>query len=764
MKTLCVALSVLSTAPLALAQDFKALVTLKTTGMTVGEVVAKIKEASKADLRVTPQVAKEIVLVDVDQVPAKDLMAKLASTLGGEWAKSDSTYQLLVKDTAIKKAVSARIARDTEAVKKAVAKLVERVKPDEAYVPPKGGGPQIESGPGSTQVFLMAGGGTATEKPLASIIQTLSPATIASIAPGARVVFSNAPFGVQLPLPGTADRFIRRAMADELSAALNGNVGRSQVIIGPDKVDRSVERLKRGVYGRAYLAIRRQGWSPSFVVTLTVLDPDGMSLLTGTTFLSEEGQEFFAFGGGSFTAARAISLDGGASGQPATAPAADDGQPIVLSEKAKALAHIGAAQSLLTTTTDVVFVAVGSDSGEVETSLLGGGTRESAGAARATMKDPVVNDPLSFFVGEAVRQTMPADKPVVALLSDELFNQMRPTMAQDGVKDTTVKKLLTDNGYSYAEADGWVTLSPVDIDRCRQHRIDRHAFKRLLDSAQLLGAAPLTAVAQYAVVSPDTNQSLWDTTYANALYGSAMSKEVSDTRGNLRQALRIFAGMNENERRTVGSVMSMTALGSPMARRELADLIFRSNDGPRPTNGPKQPNDLAVAMTSSFPNPDMPDINSLFGPAFERTDVFNGVPPQSALGMEGKDEVALRVLDPKTGQSQIMSPEEIGNMKAMGEQPWGASFAQGIGDDKKVQVLTKRRVNFQFSFAGRYQMRRSLSDYVAAPNSQPVAWTDLPVEVQDKIANAYKRSVDAYKNGNIQFAQGTNGAVPPPQG
>lgn len=754
MKTLIAAL-VSVAASAAWAQDFDVPVTLKTSGMTMADVVAKLRAATKADLNVTAVVGREVVLVDVKDVKAKDLMAKLAATVGGEWVKSDSMYKLIVTDTALRKAVSQRVAADTVAVKKALAKMAEQVKPNEPFSPPQGGGPQILSPDGGAQVFINSGGSTAGQKQLAKILATISPATIASIAPGARIVFATNPFGVQQPLPGFADREIKQAMADELRAAEAGTGGRSQVVIGPDKVDRSVERLRRGVYGKAYVVVRRQGWDPSFVASLVVVDPNGERLVSATTMLSERGAPTFEVIGTDLS----IATEGGPPIQPEPAKASDQGKPIELSQDAKNLANISPATGGggFAEVQDVTFVAVSLE-GEEGFSFGGNNNKLNAGAAAAIMRDPVAHEPLSYFVGESVRQVMPEDKPVVALLSDELFSKMRGSIGR-GTTTAQVAKTLVDAGYEFIDQDGWQVAKPLDIDRCQKHRVDRKAFKSFLDSAGGMGAAPLASVAQYALTSPDTNSSLWDVTYAGALYGSAVSNEVSDTRGRQREALRIYARMPEAERRANGRTVSLNAVSSS----EVSSLVFRSTDGPRPiqNGGPRNVN-MSVAVTSSFPNPEIPDAMDLFGPAFERTDVFVGVPPQTGLLMDGRDDVVLRIFDPKTGQSQIMSPDQVGSYRAMGEQPWGQQMASGVGESMKVQVLSRRRVNLQLNFGGRYQMSRSLSDYAATPQSRLVAWNELPLEVQDKINASYKRSKDAYSNSQFEFGP-PQGVVRPPR-
>ncbi|MBX3110704.1 MAG: hypothetical protein KF857_01740 [Fimbriimonadaceae bacterium] len=750
MRTTTLALVALAATTAAWAQDLDKAVTFKTTGMSVADVVAKLRAETKADLRVTGVVGKEVVLIDADGVKASDLMAKLAAAVGGEWVKSDSMYQLLVRDTALRKAVSQRTATDALTVKKALAKMVGQIKPDEPFTPPPPGeGPRIVSDEGVSQVFLSAGGSTAGQKQLARILSGISPLTLASIAPGGRVVFATSPTGVQLPIPGNADAEVRRAIADELKAAEAGTGGRSQVVIGPDKVDRSLAALRRGVYGKAYLVVRRNGWDPNFVATFTVVDPRGERMVSATTMLGPDGVP-------EFTLARGLDLAGAGHGvQQAEKPEAE-GKKVELSEDAKNLADIspvhGGAQVM-----DVIFVARTSDD-DGATFTSAGPNKLTAGKAAGFMRDPVAHEPLSYFVGESVRQVMPADRPVVALLSDELFEKIRTVVAGGTATTGQVAKTLVDAGYEFIDKDGWQVAKPLDIDRCQKHRVDRKEFKALLDATAAIGAAPLDSVARYALTSPETNEPLWDQTYASALYGSAAGDEVVDTRGRLREALRIYARLPEGQRRANGRTLAPGGLDTG----DISSLVFRSHDGPKPfrRGGPRNVN-MAVSVTSSFPNPDLPDASDLFGPAFERTDVFVGVPP-TGLVLDGKEDTVLRVYDPKTGQSQIMGPDQVGDYRAMSEQSWGQYVGDSVGEGKKVQVLSRRRVNMQVNFSGRYQMTRSLSDYAPQAQSKLVSWNELPLELQDRIAASYKRAKEMYSKAQVHFDE-SGGRVRPPQ-
>ncbi len=728
------ALSFLLLAPLANAQDLDAKVTLKTTGMTVANVLAKLKEATHADLQCVPTAAREVVLVDVADVPAKDLMARLASALGAEWAKSDQMYQLLVRDTEIRKEQSARFARDAAKVRAAISKLAERAKPDEPFAVPSGG-PKIIDEPGGTEVFVTQGGGTAGEKPLVKILQLISPETLARILPNARIVFATNPFGLQLPMPGAAIAQIRRAIADELKAAERGTGGRSLVKIGPNGKDESIERLRRGVYGKAYVTVRRMGWEPNFVVSLSIVDPEGEHMAGGTLFLNgnDEG------------------------GQPADTTKQDKA-PLKLSDDAKSLCHLSPARSGPQQFQEILVVASAEDG---FTTTSAGSPDVRAGAAADLMRDPVAHEPLSYFVGESVRQSMSADKPTVAVLSDEMFESLRGMLGGENVSLGAVRARLESEGYKFTEEDGWNIAAPEDLDRCRQTRIDRKEFKNLLEAAAAYGAAPLAVVAKYAVVSPDAGATLWDVTYANALYGATVGREVSDTRGPNRDALRLYATLPDALRLRTGRTPLTGALGSASARGDLFDLIFRSNDGPRPLSrrGQRQPRErVSVAISSSGDNPDF--MPSILGSGFERTDVFASVPQQTNIVMNSSAKAVLRIYDPKTGQSQMMAPEQVGSQRAMGEQPWGGQFSKGLGPDMKVQIMSQRQVSFQFEFGGQYTMARSLSDYAPVPESKLVTWNELPQGIQDQIEASYKRSNEAYKKG-AQFVSRGRGTIPP---
>ncbi|MBX3110703.1 MAG: hypothetical protein KF857_01735 [Fimbriimonadaceae bacterium] len=679
-------------ATVAPAPGLKAPVSLHTNGTTVAEVVRQLRGLTQTDLRVTSQLGKEVVLVDVDGVPADELMSRLAWVMHAEWAKSGESYQLLLRDTEQKNAVNARIARETSAFKDAVDKMLA----------PAGASPQQG---GRSSRWRDA------QRAVAHVLSQVPPATLARVAPGARVVFTNMPFGVQVALPGPALTAVRQAMADQLAATP-----------APRPNDRAAQRryesLRTGTYAKAYLVVQRPGWSPVLTASVRVVDQAGDQLLFGSTAV--------------------VATPAPESG------AGDSAAKVKLSDEARLM--VGTRRQARGGDKAIVIGLQRFESAR----LLPADDLEVDQSAASLMLDPVARDPLSFFVGEAVRQTMPADKPAVALLSDELFETVRQVLFDKDASVAAVRDAVSRDGYEWEEKDGWAAARPVDITRDLGHRLDRAAFKRVVDSSRHLGVASLDALVPYAQASPSLTENSWDTAYAQALGGNTLRSQFLETRGSNREAMLVYGSLPVNGRNQPRAAFPVGSAVGPVA-----DLLFWSSDGPQKSGQPRRAQTLELTFRAGRSGNAM-QFQANSGGSFERTDVFSAVPAQTQVLVTNSAENVLRVLDPLVDRAQVYSPRELAATRAVAETRPGAVDKPSA--DTKYQLMSRRRVMVTLSFAGQYTMSRLLTDYEPIGGSEVTAFEGLPQGVRDE----YDRTF-AKLSQNVQVRQrGRPGRVPPP--
>jgi len=658
--------------------DLKAPVTLHTNGTTVAEVVRQLRDATKVDLQVGAQVGREVVLLDADKVPADQVMAQLAGVLHGEWAKSDASYHLLVRDTETKRAVAARVARETEQLKTALKFSVDRVK-------------KAQAGGAREGRFARSG----SEKFAVLMLEKIPPATLASIAPGARVVFASTRFGVQQQLPAAADSVVRQELAEQAELRRNNPSG-------PDPEARRVDQtLLSGTYAKAYVVVSRPGWDPVLSVSALAVNSSGDRVVAGATVLTAS------------TAEPAVQENPG-------------GQVRLSQDSQKVLGSIRQGAS------EREVLAVFSRDGISGSRLVPAAVPTVEPGSRVLFVDPVARDPLSFFVGEAVGQAMPADKPRVALLSDELFESLRTLFGKNGAQVTEVRRRAGYLGYEFVEKDGWATARPNDIDRCMRHRLDRPAFKRLAAQAQTLGAASLDAQAVYAAASPESEGASWDSYYAAAIVGQALAEQVLDARSDRRPALLMYSALPPGQRSQNRVVMPGAAAPNP-----LGDLVFRSYDGPSTRNANATRGGEQIMFVTGSSGTPMEVRLTGNNSGFERTDVFASVPAQTQVAFTSRTENVLRVNGPAAGQNQIAAPSQLAANRAVQEMRSGAVDKPSA--ETTYLVLLRRYITVQIDFGGSYSMTRSLVDYAPVPGQSAVPFEQLPDGVQATYQQTYDR-------------------------
>jgi hypothetical protein len=171
------------------AQDYAQRVTFSTTATTVKKALTEIAKLTKTPLGVSVGVQGEIVLIDVKDVPLRDLLDRIATVTSSSWKQETSGVLRLVRPAGVAKAeIRTEAAERAQAIARAIAKSTQ-----------KSDAPTVQSG--GSPLSLGIGGlgqGAPVGKAGFTMLSLVDPAVLANIEEGNRLVFSTNPTAMQL--------------------------------------------------------------------------------------------------------------------------------------------------------------------------------------------------------------------------------------------------------------------------------------------------------------------------------------------------------------------------------------------------------------------------------------------------------------------------------------------------------------------------------------------------------------------------------------
>jgi len=182
-----IVLSQLSTANLV-SQDSANLVTFHCDAETIEKAVTTIARQAHLNLGVAGALKGDIVVIDVTNVPAIELLNKLAEVEYSGWHKSGDTSFLTPDSSKVEKAKENYFAVRT----KAFQKILDS---NEKKNPP-------------AQVDLSENNTNVADGTIFRMVDSIGAAALAKMRSGDRVVYSNTPHSVQSQLPSKAEEIL----------------------------------------------------------------------------------------------------------------------------------------------------------------------------------------------------------------------------------------------------------------------------------------------------------------------------------------------------------------------------------------------------------------------------------------------------------------------------------------------------------------------------------------------------------------------------
>jgi len=405
-------------------------------------------------LKTEGPIGKEVLILCTHEISSKEILKRIAEVSGGEWRETNTSLVLQDSIEARRKNREAVRASRTATFQRELKKLCDDNSKRPTYTSAEallvlsvnpGGALDYDS----MVAAKGADAGSPQNKVLAAILSKL-PSDVLSGADPAEVVFSTAPVGDQQAMPAGVNPLIiqylhdQRELMDKVEqTAEYAKIPRPRWTIGPDP---------QTSFSKAVLSFRPGDFYGGWEAKLCVYGTD-MKLIRRATYQLREGAR---------------------PEQDAEIPADDLNPP---GEFALGL--------------------------EFAEKRYGNRAHERTEADTARLKrymaqveNPEQFEPLQFALGDLLLAWAERSRQnVVGDLSDGVFSEVIRTRSHL----VHLGSLLGGRFEQASFSDGWLSLTPKDLEACRQQRIDREALGRLCRSIAKDHVQSYDETLQYAM-------------------------------------------------------------------------------------------------------------------------------------------------------------------------------------------------------------------------------------------------------------------------
>lgn len=664
---------------------------------TAPVLVADLAKATGERLEVSPLLARDVLMVCVENARPAEVMGRLALAATASWEPIEGGFRLVPDSGARAKEASEERRRrlqsmlDGQRSKKLLLAKAAAAKASRA-ANPKGKPDEDEDD-------------EAVEQATDPFVPLLDFSVLAALEPGDRVVFASDPTPVQHALRGDVAAVVQKWIADHNQNLAEGlpdvdddSDARSAILTEPAR-DR-LRRMSRPITvapAKVIVVASREGalFDDSSDVSLQVC----AYAADGSLLLSDEG---------SIGSEAGEALD--AMDKADKNPTADDekeapkGTPIDYSPEAKA------------------FLSLTSENRIVNRAE--GGTKLPP-IVHDRMLHPDRLEPLALFPGEGLAALAKARrKPLVGCLPDAAYPMM-----SNGASMTIeeVDEELKSGPMVLVPDATFLVVKPTEANAARRDRIDRSALAHLMQSSDEQGSASLDDMAAFAASSPPPSQNMlemWNLAIASSSLFGFLANPTS------WNALRLYAALNSTQRQSLqsGASVPFSSL-SPAARTAIAAMLYGAW-GSLAIDRPGAPAD-------SDPFSAMMNQAIGFGGNDARTEPTQAVP--NGLSAEGyllaavAAEPLVRLTDAERPIPYNFGIDELAMMRLMAS----TSRSDEAGSAMKMPdtgVLGSRKSwRMRGYVASGVYVSATLNDDHIPRDGKPISLTNLPPDIQSLV-------------------------------
>lgn len=724
-------------ATVSLSQSESPKITFSTVAVPIGTALTELSKQAGIRLTASPQVASEIIVLSLKNVPLDDVKTQIAKACSAKWEMVQGG-EMLIPDVVVRRQEDQKEkAEYTAQIQKALKRMVEALNP-----PKKDPKKKVDDEEMEMDMDMMFQPRGASSKAITLLANGIGATNLASIDAKSRVVYSTNPTRMQRQLPGNYSHILGQLVTEH-----NAEVARSlkDQANNPREIDPMEKRMREmfgnlgdfepkpieGTPSKAILVCTRQRMFGGLSLNLLVFNEKGAVVIRGTQMI-RAGDSMF---GGMDMEDFEFGEDGLPKAKAQTKAEAGE-KPITYSDTTKELMELGNVMTMASNTKPM--------SEELKMKLL----------------HPDQYDPLSFTHSEALLATATQrGKPLVAVLPDEMESFMGMFRATTG--ETTPSAYLQSIATAAnVSADGpFILVRPLEPAKSRRERIDRAALGLFLRTVEAKGTVFLDDLATYAQKSnspmEDSLAMRYFMVFAPNAIQSGMGGQVS------WDMLRFYGGLSTLQKKNMGEGgrLGFNQL-SPIQAAALRQMVF----------GPE------TALIVDDPNAKKPDFElpSIFRGAMmgammndyrtEPTEVMpNGLPANGYVELKLTND---RVAQP-TGSVQamfrnaVLGADELAMLKMFKDMPGMEQMAGMMPTIDEVRLGERTVYDFKFHFAPSVTMDKSLNDDRISSASPVVKMANLPPEFSKKI----DERLAAFKKlpfFDPAFFQGGGGGVTPP--
>lgn len=728
-------LSLLATVSIS-AQDLGKSVSAEVRASSAPAAIAELAKQVGYPLEAMPSTKDDIIIIKVTDVPLKVLLEKIATATNTEWEQTAQGMRLIRTDPIRRKETSEEYARLVQEIQSSLDKTRKLTQEEGEFTERmaqatadrlvnmnanRQAGQPITDWREQQQLSNLAPIQRLTRK----ISLLFDAKTLASIPEGKRIVMSNQPNRMQLPLPGNIQPHVQAFVKEQAVWAKAMKVAKNRR--GGQQVyyynENATDPMNRKV-GKIILSLSRHSESRGVQATLTISDERGRMLGSASQSVGWDSDAFYT-----------QVQEAGKSASPE--PSMQFSGPSV--------AMIDAYKAMYRSA-----MAGGGDANPVDTSP----------EVRELLIHPEKYEPLSILATDCIFEVARIrGLDIVCSAPDAMVFSAGVDPSGD-IKPTGFLARLR-SMMQVETKDGWMILKPVIPSASRKARLDRALFAQFIGQTIKDGRVTLDNRASFAFRSELEQESylpMFTLTMAGLI-------DRNGEHGGDWDSLRLYGSLTAAQRQAAERRQPIPFRALQPAQMEILHRMVFDSPWSR--------------LQVSYQQEDFADLQDdegiMYGGGLhsEPTEVLpNGFTGTEILNISETRTARLFGRPDTDGQTQVFYGESAYDVNSLAQMmfqeerpelfPWMNQPGYPRGKVTKVRSGTQRQVTIQAQFTRRASLHIQLTDKTYS--GEAVAIDKLPADIRKQIQEALVRLREQYKDAKPPTWDygGGGGNTPPP--
>jgi hypothetical protein len=675
---------------------------------TADHILADLSKPTGLQLKTSPEMAKEVLLISVKDVPAMDLLKRIATVTSGQWLEQDGELRLIADQGAREQQRQAEVAAKTVLIKKSLDKLKARFAKPGDTEPSKE--PLTQDEDDMTLPFGLLGSGQLAQ----SLVAEFDAQTIAEMGRDDRVVLSTNPTAMQLPLPPVPSEKLEQFIKDHNKIAAEMEKAKEH---SPQQVPPGQEELIAAMgMGAMYKNIA----GPPVKISVSIESMQGFMAMMGA---AETATMRFYDANGKVTYSEQANVPNGSNFVKE------------IMKFAKIADKNGTKTPSVKSGTPIQYSSLTTEFGKA--SLMGtmqsGAIPKMSAELHNRLLHPDNFDPLSFAPSEALRAIAAKKKEqLVADLPDSIAGSF--ASAEDVA--TTDKCLAAIGDHVVLdEKTGWMQISPRAQTQERFERIDRKSLAALIANSQAKGLPSLDDLSAFAIANEDPNPLTGIASpYMLVFVPGAMSRMM--TGGNDWKTLRLYGRGSPDQREALkkGEPLAYDGL-SPDQKQVVQSMVYGSGASLQETKPSEQPKPAPFGIDLLMEAMPFGGAGQIKDYLQEPTECLpQGLSSSVSLQCAYTTSSVVRSAD-EDGFDTLMGPMGVDEYSLMGfikTQPL-AQMAGSMPKLSKFRVGTRATYDISIQLLPNVYIKKKLVDDSIGLDAPVVSADNLPADFKSQV-------------------------------